>query len=59
MPAGGTSSFAVFLHADVLVMLDARGNRATVRFTDAGGVVRGATGVAVHTEIVPPHLAGQ
>jgi hypothetical protein len=57
MPSGSAASFGIFLHADVLVALDARRNRATVRFSDAQGVVRGATGVAVHTEIVPPVAA--
>ena len=46
-PAGGTQTFAVFLSAAEAIALDPARSRVFVRFTDASGVVRGATSVAL------------
>jgi len=50
MNANTTPTFGVFVTGSGLVPFDPGKNRIVVRFTDAGGVVRGATGVAVRTE---------
>lgn len=47
--AGATQTFAVFATADGAVPYDPETRRIFVRFTDAGGAVRGATSVAVKT----------
>lgn len=46
---GGSASFAVFVSGTATVAFDPANNRGTVRFTDSGDVVRGATSVAVRT----------
>jgi hypothetical protein len=47
--ANETPTFAVFVNGSGNVPFDPAGNRVFVRFTDAGGVTRGATSVAVRT----------
>jgi hypothetical protein len=44
-----TPTFGVFVAGNGLVAFDPARNRITVRFTDARGIVRGATSVAVRT----------
>lgn len=48
--AGGTATFSVFVAGGGNVNFDPAANRVFVRFVDAGGVVRGATSVAVRTQ---------
>ena len=45
--ANATPTFSIFATAQQAVPLAAAASRITVRFKDAGGVVRGATGVAI------------
>jgi len=47
---GATPTFAVFVASDRAVSFDPAGHRVVVRFTDAGGITRGATSVAVRTQ---------
>ena len=47
--AGGSASFSIFVSATAPVALDPENNRITVQFTQ-GGLVRGATSIAVATE---------
>ena len=49
MGAGSTFAFGVFAFASAPVAFNPAANRVFVRFTDAAGVVRGATSVAVRT----------
>jgi hypothetical protein len=48
--AGTTPTFAVFVGGHGTVPFDPATNRVFVRFTDGGGLVRGATSVAVRTQ---------
>ena len=48
--AGGTPTFSVFVSANAFIPFDPANNRIFVRFSDAGGVTRGATSVAVRTQ---------
>ena len=48
--AGQTPTFAVFASTSTNIPLDAKDNRVFGRFTDGGGVPRGATSVAVTTQ---------
>src|SRR5262249_47886959 len=48
--ANATPTFAIFLQGSGTVPFDPARNRIFVRFKDAGGVVRGATSVAVRTQ---------
>jgi hypothetical protein len=48
--AGQTPTFAVFVAGQGVVPFDPAANRVFVRFKDQGGVVRGATSVAVRTQ---------
>ena len=48
--ANGTPTFAIFLQGSGNVPFDPAHNRIFVRFKDGGGVVRGATSVAVRTQ---------
>jgi hypothetical protein len=50
MGAGTTATFAVFVTGSGVIAPDPAGARVFVRFADAGGVVRGATSVAVQTD---------
>ena len=47
IPANGTPTFSVFASAMGNVPFDPANNRIFVRFSDSGGVTRGATSVAV------------
>lgn len=47
---GETPTFAIFVQGSGPVSFDPANNRIFVRFTDAGGVIRGATSVAVRTQ---------
>ncbi len=47
--AGATATFSVFGVGDGLIPFDAAVNRVNIRFTDAGGVTRGRTSVAIRT----------
>jgi hypothetical protein len=47
--AGATPTYSVFVTANGTVPFDPANNRIIVEFTDAGGVVRGSTSVAVRT----------
>src|SRR5262245_20702862 len=47
---GDTPTFGIFVTASAAVSFDPANNRVFVRFTDAGGVTRGATSVAVRTQ---------
>ena len=54
---GGTATFAAFVAGQEMdVASDAAANRVFVRFRDAGGIVRGATSVAVDTAQRPGQL---
>jgi hypothetical protein len=48
--AGDTPTFGVFVFASAAIPLDPANSRIFVIFTDAGGVVRGRTSVAVETQ---------
>ena len=48
--AHDTPTFSIFVTGGGVVPFDPGNNRVFVRFTDAGGVTRGATGVAVRTQ---------
>jgi hypothetical protein len=48
--AGATPTFAIFITGLGNVPFDPAVNRVFVRFTDGGGVVRGATSVAIRTQ---------
>jgi hypothetical protein len=48
--AGATPTFGVFVAGSGNVALDPTNNRVFLRFTDAGGVTRGSTSVAVRTQ---------
>ncbi len=48
--AGETPTFGIFVDSDEVIVFDPAVNRVFVRFTDNGGVVRGATSVAVQTQ---------
>jgi hypothetical protein len=48
--ANATPTFSIFADAGSPIPLDAATNRIFVRFTDGGGVTRGATSVAVCTQ---------
>jgi hypothetical protein len=48
--ANATPTFSIFADATDAIPLDAATNRIFVRFTDGGGVTRGATSVAVRTQ---------
>ena len=48
--AGETPTFGIFVAGTSDVPFDPANNRAFVRFTDDGGVVRSATSVAVWTQ---------
>ncbi len=50
MDAGATFAFAVFVTGTGTVPFDPELNRLFVRFSDAGGQIRGATSVAVKTQ---------
>ena len=47
--AGATPTFSIFALGTGSIPFDAATNRIFVRFTDQGGVTRGATSVAVRT----------
>jgi hypothetical protein len=47
---GETPTFAVFVKGNGTVPFDPAANRVAVRFRDGGGVIRGATSVAVRTQ---------
>ena len=47
--AGATPTFSIFALGTGPIPFDAATNRIFVRFTDQGGVTRGATSVAVRT----------
>jgi hypothetical protein len=48
--AGDTPTFGIFVFASAAIPLDPANSRIFVIFTDAGGVVRGRTSVAVETQ---------
>jgi hypothetical protein len=48
--ANATPTFAIFVQGSGTVPFDPAHNRIFVRFKDSGGVVRGATSVAVRTQ---------
>jgi hypothetical protein len=48
--AGQTPTFGIFITGTGTVPFDPANNRVFVRFTDGGGVTRGATSVAVRTQ---------
>lgn len=48
--ANATPTFAIFVKGNGAVPFDPANNRIFVRFKDAGGIVRGATSVAVRTQ---------
>ena len=48
--SGATPTFAIFVAGGGMVPFDPAVNRVFVRFTDAGGVIRGMTSVAVRTQ---------
>jgi hypothetical protein len=48
--ANATPTFAIFATANATVPFVPQTNRIFVLFTDAGGIVRGATSVAVQTQ---------
>jgi hypothetical protein len=50
IPGGATPTFAVFVTGLGNVPFNPAVNRVFVRFTDAGGGVRGATSVAIRTQ---------
>jgi hypothetical protein len=50
MNTGSTPTFTVFATGGGFVGFNPAANRIFVRFTDAGGAVRGATSVAVRTQ---------
>ena len=47
---GATPTYGIFVAASATIAFDPAFNRVTGRFTDAGGVIRGATSVAVRTQ---------
>jgi len=50
LDAGETPTFGIFVSSNEVIAFDPAVNRIFVRFTDNGGVVRGATSVAVRTQ---------
>jgi hypothetical protein len=48
--AGETPTFGIFVQGQGQVPFDPAANRVFVRFSDAGGVTRGSTSVAVRTQ---------
>jgi murein DD-endopeptidase MepM/ murein hydrolase activator NlpD len=49
LAAGETATWGIFGQATGAILLDPAGNRISVRYVDAGGILRGATSVAVAT----------
>ncbi len=48
---GETPTFGIFVDSDEVISFDPAVNRVFVRFRDGGGVVRGATSVAIQANI--------